>query len=105
MTDFEVVFPYNVDETGNRVDKKKIHKENAIFLLFKAFGTNFHINASANRAVIHENQLIEHHTKSGIKRLIGKEATYTTGTVLNSDQSMVALEHSDGMVTSSIAML
>ena len=75
-----------------------MHKADLVYLNFNAFGEDFKLNVSTNKAVIPENQMIEHHSKEGVERLIGKEATYTIGEVMNSSDSLVALDHSVGMV-------
>ncbi|XP_065062790.1 A disintegrin and metalloproteinase with thrombospondin motifs 6-like [Rhopilema esculentum] len=96
VLDFEIVFPYTVDGKGKNTSKK-VHKAEFVYLHFNAFGEDFKLNVSANKAVIPENQMIEHHSEEGVERLIGKEATYTIGEVMNSGDSLVALDHSVGM--------
>ena len=101
VPDFEIVHPYTVDHKAHRSKNanSNFHGEKPVYVHFKAFGLDFHLNITRNTAVEPENQFIEHHNKDGVtKRMLGRLATYTTGKVVNDEQSVVALDHAAGMV-------
>lgn len=76
----------------------KIDRERHFYIHFKAFGQDFHLNVSLYVNAAQNIQIIEHHSKEGIKRLIGMETTHTTGHIVNNTDSWVTIDHSSGMV-------
>ena len=99
VPDFEITFPYNVDQYARQKLDAKIEREQHFYLHFRAFGQDFHLNVSLYANAAPSNQVIEHHSQEGVKRLIGKEAFHTTGQIVNDTDSWVTLDHSSGMVS------
>lgn len=88
-----------MDEKGNKTGSKKAGSDGHFFFHFKAFGQDFHLNVSYNAAVSSVQQIIEHHSSKGVKRMVGKESLHATGHFVNDEQSLVTLDHSAGIVS------
>eukprot|EP00794_Sanderia_malayensis_P011709 gene11709-12930_t len=96
---YEIVHPLFVDHNA-RHDlraRRSLHDAIPMFLQFRAFDIDFHINVTKNKDIVPENQYIEHHTDQGVQRLKGRPATLSTGTVVSDPNSNVALDHSSGL--------
>eukprot|EP00112_Aurelia_sp_Birch-Aquarium-sp1_P018303 Seg435.13 transcript_id=Seg435.13/GoldUCD/mRNA.D3Y31 product="hypothetical protein" protein_id=Seg435.13/GoldUCD/D3Y31 len=97
---YETVHPFTVDENSKRSvnSRRSLHHTDPMFVHFTAFGFDFHLNLTLNKHLVPEGQVIEHHTNDGIKRYIGAPNTYSIGNVVSDDKSIVALDHSNGLV-------
>ncbi len=78
--------------------RNTLDDDTPMYLHFKAFGKDFHMQLKRNRDVAPESQVIEHHTKKGIQRLRGKPITISTGKIVQDPDSIVSLDHSAGLV-------
>ena len=98
VPDFEVVFPYTVDQSARQRINKTIRTKQQYFVHFRAFGQDFHLNLSINTDAAANNQVIEHHSKGGVTRFLGKEQRHVTGHIVKNAESLVSLDHNAGMV-------
>ncbi|XP_065062702.1 A disintegrin and metalloproteinase with thrombospondin motifs 6-like isoform X2 [Rhopilema esculentum] len=99
VPDYQVVHPYTVDHNAERSSRarRSLHPSEPMFVHFKAFGLDFHINITMNKDIATENHFFEHHTENGIERLKGRANTLSKGKVVSDDLSNVALDHTSGL--------
>ena len=105
MPEYQIVHPYTVDDKARRSSnaRKTLHHTEPMFLQFDAFGKNFHLSVTENKDLVPDSQFIEHHSRDGVNRYRGNPGKYSTGKIVSDQNSNVALDHTSGLVSSTLS--
>ena len=85
--------------------RRSLHGTLPIFLHFKAYGLDFHLNVTLNKNLLPEGSIVEYCNGDTVQRLKGIRNTYSIGKVASDPESLVALDHKSGVVSLKIAIV
>ena len=96
VPDYETAFPRPVDDNGNFKRSETRHPND---IRIKSGKIDFKLKIHLNKKLIPENAVVEVHDGKTVKRLMGVNGVFSTGKVTDDPHSIVALDHSNGLVS------